>query len=258
MPTLDEVSAGERISAEQWNFIVNLLRRKITGPDVVEHTTGWHIARPPPTSVVVKQFATVVLTVLPVAEDTSLTARRVRYIDEPPEVGRYEWDDTDFETFPDFGADILDYEAFYWSPDDDGDPTIDTPFIFARLERSDWLLSLDQRMERLVVARQFEMDDAQSRFILVQEIAPTRGTPWDGMFRKVGTIKTINVWPTLVAGDFTPFLWTPDDLADEMTVLPLTWWRGAWWLKQRPKWAVSERKGLLKVLDCTGVEEPAP
>lgn len=253
---LDEAYPGQRqVSAEQWNLMVRLLKRKVTGPDVTELSTGWHISRPPIPRQKIK-LITAVVTVLPTVNDESLTVRRVRYTDDPPIVGEYEWDDIDFEAFPDYGASILDYEAFYWSPDEDGNPTLDTPFILTRSEYNVWLALLDQRMERFVIARRFGSNDAGSHFMVIQELAPTRGVPWDGLFRTVGTVKTINVWPTMKAGDFTPFLWEADDLSDEMTVLPLTWWRGGWWLKQRPKWPVSARKGPLKVVDCTGVEVP--
>lgn len=105
--------------------------------------------------------------------------------------------------------------------------------------------------ERMVVVR--SIPDSNGVFIEVQEIKPNTTVPWDGGFVTEGDAVTVNVWPGLRAGDFSPFVWA-GALSALMTVLPLSRQHGSWWLKQLPKWAVSARKGPLKVLDCTGVE----
>jgi len=40
---LRKVKRGDPISAREWNEFVRLLKRTITGPNVVETSTGWHI-----------------------------------------------------------------------------------------------------------------------------------------------------------------------------------------------------------------------
>lgn len=40
---LRHVSPGDRISASQWNIMVDLLRREITGPNVFSDHSGWHL-----------------------------------------------------------------------------------------------------------------------------------------------------------------------------------------------------------------------
>lgn len=42
---LRTVKPGEAISAEQWNLLVRLVRRRVIGPDVYESETGWAIRK---------------------------------------------------------------------------------------------------------------------------------------------------------------------------------------------------------------------
>lgn len=42
---LRDVMKGDPISARQWNEVLRLLKRNVTGPDVIETATGWHIKR---------------------------------------------------------------------------------------------------------------------------------------------------------------------------------------------------------------------
>ena len=85
------------------------------------------------------EVETVVLRVKPVAEDTVLRVRKVRFVDSPPQPARMNWDGNEFDAFPDFGKRVLDYEPFVEMdiPDQDtmflrlfkheGDPIVEFP-----------------------------------------------------------------------------------------------------------------------------------
>ena len=45
---LRKVKKGDPLSAREYNEIIRLLKRKVTGPNVVETATGWHIRPEPP------------------------------------------------------------------------------------------------------------------------------------------------------------------------------------------------------------------
>ncbi len=42
---LRKAKKGNPVSAKAWNEIIRLLKRTITGPNVVETAYGWHIRR---------------------------------------------------------------------------------------------------------------------------------------------------------------------------------------------------------------------
>jgi hypothetical protein len=44
------VKPGDRPSAEQWNLMIQLLKREVTGPNMVRDSTGWHFRRVIPSS----------------------------------------------------------------------------------------------------------------------------------------------------------------------------------------------------------------
>lgn len=57
---LRSVQPGERPSAEQWNIIIELLKRRVVGPNVVENRDGWFIKKQPiPDNKPHKQFQVV-------------------------------------------------------------------------------------------------------------------------------------------------------------------------------------------------------
>lgn len=238
-----------RLAVMQWaNLDVAPPLQLIKQGDRAMLGVDWQLVQTP------LQYITVLVTKIPTVEDAYLHIKQVRYLDIPPQAGRYEWASDEMRGFPDFGAELADYEELVH----EGDPELTAPFLRARSFEGLWIVEKQAQVERggadmIVIARSY--DDPGSRFITVQEIKPNPGDPWDGTFIIEGDATIVNVWPTMRAGDFTPFLWPGDPLTDLMTPLPLTWWWGMWWLKQRPKLRVSQRHGPIKVADCTGIEE---
>lgn len=215
--------------------------------------------------------ATVVLTHLPEKEDTLLCVRKVRHITIPPQPSRencddgiegkpvctYGWDGPDFEAYPDFGSVAMSYSAFYWPPEDP--PMLKTDFLRAKFRDGYWFVEAQIGAERMVVIRAYvddEPDPQASRFIIVQEVTLAYGEEgnWTGGYEATGDAVKVNVWPTMFAGQFAPFIWAGDEITDLTTILPLASIGGIWWLKQRPKRAIVRRTGPLKLLDCTAVE----
>ena len=182
--------------------------------------------------------------------DVSISVREIHY--DPsgwPRAGVYVWG-REFQAYPDIGAELDDYNGFHWRGDD---PTLDTPKLIAHWTDGYWLLELSQPQERLVVLREFFTNDPGSFFAMVQEVVPTIGDDgaWTTEWETLGVAFMVNVWPTMVAGDYAPFVWTADQIDKRLTtLLPLAWYRGVWYLKQRPKWPVIRRKGPVKQLDC--------
>lgn len=106
--------------------------------------------------------------------------------------------------------------------------------------------------EKLVVLRGYHNEDPGSFFVLVQEVKPSVGEDgiWTGGYEAFGETVKVNVWPFMVAGHFAPFVWEPEELTVQTTLLPLTLYDGVWYLKQQAKRAVARRQGPVKFLDC--------
>ena len=53
---LKKVKAGDPLSASEHNEIIRLLNRRVTGPNVIETSTGWHIRPDPPSPAAATSF----------------------------------------------------------------------------------------------------------------------------------------------------------------------------------------------------------
>ncbi len=270
MPPFPDFSRGKEwseFSAEEWNAlrlaVMQFANLDVAPPLQLSKSGDRAMLSVDPQLIQTPvRHITILVTKTPTEDDVHLHIRQVRYMDIPPQSGRYEWATDDIRGFPDFGAELLDYEQLVWLPDlpgetRDGPPDVSSPFLRARSFEGLWIVELQVKTggsnEIVVVARSF--DEPGSRFITVQEIKPSLDNDeWTGAFEVTGDPIVVAVWPTMVAGDFTPFLWPGDTLSDLMTPLPLFHWHGAWWLKQRPKLRVSQRHGPIKIADCTGIE----
>jgi hypothetical protein len=186
----------------------------------------------------------------------SIHVREVRYRAKPPIEGEYEFTGPVFHAWPQVGTRLEDFEAFAL-----GDDALeaDTPILVAERLGDLWYLDVPELAQRLVIAKAFADDDPASRFLMVQEVKERiTGGEWLGEYETVGDVLRMPCWPTLVAGDYRPWVWAPDALDDRMTVLPMSLHRGVWHVQQSPKLAVIRRQGPVKRSADCGLFAPEP
>ncbi len=198
-------------------------------------------------------------------EGSPLMVRRVIYVNTPPVVGEYRWEGDAFKANPDIGFETMDFEPFLWASDNPGDPpprpTLETSILTARLETEYWVVEMPEGgggAERLVVVREFGGDppNAGSDQLIVQEVRPEiEDGAHTGNYIVIGDPITVKVWPHMVAGHYSPFFWTAAEITRRTTILPATQIGGVWYVKQRTRMAVSKRRGPVKLLDCSPLEE---
>ncbi len=142
MATVDNLKPdrvpGDILSAEQYNILVDAVRRTITGPNVVNTPGGWHINDVPG-----MRDRPVVLVKKPGASDKTLIVRQIGYVGRKADAGAYEWASTPFEGVPEFGFKVSDYTQFYWKPPEgvtDPVPDIDASFLYVRFIKGRWLV----------------------------------------------------------------------------------------------------------------------
>lgn len=178
-------------------------------------------------------------------------ARGLRYAGTPPVAGQYAWRTQPMPVEPEIGTDVAELEAMRW---DDPEPAPDMPVIMLHRRSGTWYAHAQSVNERIVILRGFEGDDPRSRFVVVHELRPILDNgQWTGGLETFGDLITVPVWPTMKAENFAPFVWQSDTITDAATPLPLSWWRGAWWLKQRPKRAISRVRAVRRTLECSNV-----
>lgn len=203
-----------------------------------------------------------------VAEDEWLNVRAVRYLDSPPiplspipsdpPQLRVSYATDAFRAYPKIGYTIADFLGSAFADIDDAGivilPDLTTVFLDAYLDHGFWVVSPPATRERFVVCRKYLDDDTDGlgRMLIVQEVMPELDVEdkWTGRMQVSSVPIEMNIWPFMKAADFAPFLWYPAELNDFTTILPITFWHGAWWLKQRPKKPVSIRRGPLQLVDC--------
>lgn len=196
------------------------------------------------------------------AEQPYMMVRTVRYANDPPVVGAYEWGSPPFEAYAEPPFELSDYAAFVWMVEDvspEPPPALQTPMLDAHWQDGHWLVGLAEGggAEKLVVVRAFadgpdDEPDPGSRFLIVQEVRPVivDGT-WNGTYEAFGDTSEVNVWPAMTAGQYAPFVWEPLGLQEKTTVLPLTRIGGVWYVKQRAKMNIERPTGRIKQMDCT-------
>lgn len=203
--------------------------------------------------------------------DTYLEVRPLVYADRPPVSGQYIFSGSAFVAYPELGLEINDFVGLAWlereEPEGDEEegalkqPDASAAICKAYLRQSLWHVQSPIYPERFVVCRAYLDDDLEGlgRLLIAQEVMPSLDEDgmWTGTLEAIDEPVEINVWPTMKASDFGPFFWLPEALNDETTILPLTFWHGVWWLKQRPKRGVSLRRGPLRIVDCQPTETPA-
>jgi len=103
-----------------------------------------------------------------------------------------------------------------------------------------------------VLLRRYLDDDPNSRFVYVQSVVEAEtGGEWNGGFVADGDQYLVRVWPTMVAGDFSPFVWPTGEPDERTTLLPLIQWAGSWWLLQWFKSGIDETSGPEQTMECT-------
>jgi hypothetical protein len=218
------------------------------------------------------QVKPVLLVSPPVITFSALTVRAVRYKTLPPHQDRpdcnngdgsecqYQWDGDDFYAYPDYGWTVSAYTSFAWNPLTDGSPRLESPFLKVYRHYDSWIAQLPSAVgsEVPVVVRRYEYipnttnPDPGSRHIWVQEVKPTIVSGnWIGQYETVGDAKKVNVWPSLTAGHFAPFLWEAPELTDATTILPLVTIGSVPYLKQLPILEVARVQGPINTMDCT-------
>lgn len=278
-PIIDRGTQFGQVPARQWQNLIETVKQLANlkvgqGLSIDKPTDGWFIGLDPKHEPTVVHRRRVILVREPAEGDRWLDVRGVRYLDQPPHIryraeppqeNRYQLHTEVLQAYPVPGSRISDFVGAAFAELDEANepvPVNDSAvFLDAYWERDAWYVHPPIFQDRFVVCRQYAFDDPEGwgRLIVVQEVEPELGAfqEWTGALRPIGDVFEINVWPTMKAADFAPFLWVPEAMNDETTILPLTFWRGAWWLKQRPKRAVSLRRGPLRIVDCQPVEAPA-
>lgn len=237
------------------------------------------VQRRPATRIVV-----VVKRIDPFVPSMVLSVREVRYRDTPPKLPvepinpdnpqtdelQYTWHEDVFPAFPDYGYRPIDYDPYYWDMEQDGVPDASAVFFKARFEHDIWIVDLvsgAMRPDKLVVVRAFGNDaegqpSATSKFLFVQEVRRKYDTAhnWTGEWVLADPDEApveVNVWGNMKAGDFAPFLWLPTALNEFVTLMPLKFILGDWWVVQQFKQPVSVRRGPLQLVDCQPTEQPS-
>lgn len=200
--------------------------------------------------------------------DQWLEVKTVRYknrVPRPPGTrgGTYELHGPTIQAYPVVGTVFAEFVGLAFAETDGEGATIapdsSTAILDAYFEAGIWYVYPPTQLDRFVVCRSYTEgdDDGFGRTLIVQDVLPTldEAGVWTGALTVVGDPIEMNVWPAMKAADFAPFLWFPADLNDFATILPVTFWHGTWWLKQRPKRPVSIRRGPLQLVDCQPVEE---
>lgn len=262
IPQLAEWSRHQLPDHRQMNEPVQRLNQMATG--IASPRAIYKVGAPP--------WRTVVLIKEPnLAEDTWLDVRAVHYLDAPPIAlspiqtePRVSYATDVFRAYPKIGYRLADFVGFAFDDiDDEGDPRFpDLTAVFMEAHRSNafWLMAPPVTQERYVICRDYLPTDTErlglDRMVIVQEVMPELDAEgaWTGNMQISGEPTEMNVWPFMKAADFEPFFWLSADLNDSATILPVTFWHGTWWLKQRPKRAVSLRRGPLQLVDCQPME----
>lgn len=247
LPRISKGSQFGDVTAAQWNNLVDIVERLARSlPDATLN------APPPPPDNIRRTRRVALVRRIESDIQNEIKVRTVLYReDRPPVSGDYVWGES-FTAYPEVGVTPLDLAPFAWP---ELQPTIRTPILHARQDHEFWFVSPPMQAEKLVVLRAFGDDDPGSRFALVQEVRPILvDGAWTGAYESFGDAEQVNVWPTMVAGDFAPFMWLALQIDDRTTLLPLVFYAGVWYLKQRPKRAVVMRDGPIKTLDCSDAE----
>lgn len=192
---------------------------------------------------------------VPVDGQDIIRVRAIRYAGNVPVPGQFEWDQAPFDAYPEVGFLPGDFTGSVWVDTNTDqsvrNPTLTTPMFDAHFHDKRWFVRMSAQSSpiRLVVVR--DLLDVASKALMVQEVTPHIGADgqWDGTFDAIENAVEVNVWPGLVAADYTPFLWQTD-VANEATILALDYWAGSWWCRQQPKWKTTRVRGPIKLLDC--------
>lgn len=260
IPQLSQWSRRQKVDHRQQNEPVEAINRMMTGIGVPRQRIDARM---------LLQRSVVLVKEPDLTEDASIAVRAIEYADRPPVVGQYRFSTAAFEAYPALGISMADFAGLAWLQPPPEEPPPEEPLPVkqpdlsaaiceACVRGSLWYVQPPIYPDRFVVAQSYTDDDSDGngRMLIVQEVLPSLGENgrWTGVLFVTGESVEMNVWPTMKAADFAPFLWVPEVLNDQTTILPLTFWHGTWWLKQRPKRAVALRRGPLRIVDCQPTE----
>lgn len=254
-PDIPPGKPWEETSSREWRNLIGYVGRVM---DALGVTPTGTIGEPGSSFIIRRRRRVAIVRTIDARERPYLTVRPIRYLNDPPQVGVYEWADEPFEAYPEIGFTLSDYEPFVWTAPG---PTLGMPVLDIYWQDRHWLVSLSDSggAETLVVVRAFEngqdgLPDPGSRFLIVQEVRPTIvDGAWNGAYEAFGDTAKVNVWPALTAGHYRPFLWEPVGLLEKTTIMPLARIGGVAYCKQQPKLHVERPTGQIKQMDCTAI-----
>lgn len=253
LPIIKEGTKWGDTSSSEWQNLINTVSTMVGDVDQSKPLVG--VIEGLRKFIPIRRF--VVLVEKP-ESGKPLQVRKVEYADMLPVEGKYKWTSGVIDAYPEIGNFAADFNGFQFVPvrtadDPDPVPGIETLILVAEYRNSTWKVTLPLQTERPVVVREFFNNDPGSRFVMVQEVAPEIGDDgvWTGGYVTISDAVQVNVWMTMVAGDFAPFIWTADKIDRNVTsILPLSLYKGVWYLKQRPQMGVVRIRGPVKTVDC--------
>lgn len=254
-----EASPGDFIEAAEWNRMRRLARRRVTGVNVLETLDGFHIRNPARL-----RGRTVVLVRDPVADDTVLWVRHVKYAKESePAAGAYTWNGETFSAYPEFGFEIVRYGQFYWRPPEhqaglpagdvwDPPPDIDTKFLSVRFRGGVWIADHppDLGIKFGVVT---EVDGDLASVIGVREVAPVADTLDE--FEFIGQPEPVRCWPNFRSRHYHAFKFQGSTVTIEAQILPIYQIGSSWFAMPVVRSPSELLQDGVRFTDCTPVPE---
>lgn len=257
-PTIREDDKWSDTSARQWTNLVKVVEAFANlevGAGLIRKSTpnGVRIELTPGTLDRLDTYRRV----CPVEMDPDgrfMRVRAVKYHQSPPTPNELAWASQPFIAYPAVGCQLVEFASAVY--DDALDPTADAVILDCRKIGDFWYVSAPSVTELQVVVRGYLPDDPDGfkHHILVQEIEPEIiDGQWTERVVPVGSVIDVPLWPPMLAFEYAPLVWQADELTEATTIVPLTWFKGHWWLKQRFMRGISKRVGPVRHLDCSGI-----
>jgi len=258
---LKEVDRGDLIPSDQWNIMVRLLRRRVTGDGVIETSGGWHI-RPGGAP----GGQTVVLVRDPESTHKTLHVRKIKYADDAdPVAGEFAWAGDSFKAVPEFGFEVIRYGQYYWQaperpagvePDAYWDPAPDNEakFLQARFADGHWVINHppDIGLKWGVVQ---DVMDGDSHVIIMREVVETPGVV--GGYEFTGEASEVRCLPGFRSRHYAGFVAAGGSgISPETQILPVFQKGSGWYAYPVYRFVTKELPPGIRFSDCTPVPEP--